>query len=273
MVVYLNKVDAADAEMVELAEMEVREVMTDVGYNGSDVPVIAGSALCALENAKPEIGRDSVIKLLDTVDEYIPEPKRDIDKPGLLAIEHIYSIVGRGTVVSGRLERGKFKVGQEIEVAGYGKSVKTKINGIEMFRKTLDGKKEVFFLFLEYDPSMMIIRIEYKLIFSLHFFVTEAIAGDTIGILLKGVKKDEVRRGMTVAPIGTIEPHDQPIAKVYLLKKEEGGINKPFLTSFSAQMYSRTFDIQTQLNFLNKEMALPGEDVEVHMRVRKHCHR
>ena len=140
LVVFLNKIDAADAEMVELAEMEVREVMTNVGYNGSDAQVVSGSALCALEDVKPDIGRDSIIKLLDTVDEHIPEPKREIDKPGLLSIEHVYSIMGRGTVVSGRLERGKFKVGQDIEVAGYGKIIKTKINGIEMFRKTLDGK-------------------------------------------------------------------------------------------------------------------------------------
>lgn len=188
-VVFLNKADAADKEMLELVEMELRELLTEHGYNGDEVPIVTGSALCALEGKEPEIGRDAVMKLLDTVDSYIPTPIRELDKPFLMPIENVYSIPGRGTVVTGRLNRGVIKKGMECEIVGYNKFFKTTITGIEMFHKILE----------------------------------EAQAGDQLGALIRGVKREEVRRGMALCKPGTIKQHDHFEVQVYVLKKEEGG--------------------------------------------------
>ncbi|RWR99369.1 Elongation factor Tu-like protein, partial [Dinothrombium tinctorium] len=232
-VVYLNKADAADNEMIELAEIELRELMSEIGFKGDEVPIIVGSALCALENKNPEIGRDSVLKLLDTVDEKIPTPIRDLEKPFLLPVEHVYSIPGRGTVVTGRLERGILKKGNECEIAGHGKLVKTTITGIEMFHKTLE----------------------------------EAQAGDSIGALLRGVKRDDIRRGMVLAKPGSVSAHDHIEAQVYCLKKEEGGRSRPFITTQFCPMFSRTFDIVAQMLFKDKELMMPGEDIHMTMKL------
>ncbi|RWS28902.1 hypothetical protein B4U80_11579 [Leptotrombidium deliense] len=234
-VVYLNKVDTADKEMVELAELELRELMTELGFDGDNVPVIPGSALCALEGQQDEIGRDTIKKLLDMVDEHIPNPVRELDKPFMLPIEHVYSIPGRGTVVTGKLERGTIKKGTEGELVGYGKTTKTVITGIEMFHKTLE----------------------------------EAQAGDSVGALLRGVKKDDVRRGMCLTKPGTMTFHDVVEAQVYCLRKDEGGRSRPVMTTTQCPMFSKTFDCPVQLNFSNnKEMMMPGEDL--HMTIKFH---
>jgi elongation factor Tu len=231
----MNKIDAADKEMAELAEMELRELMTEVGFNGDEVPVITGSALCALEGKEDPIGRDAITKLLEAVDEKIPNPVRDLDKPYLLPIESVYSIPGRGTVVSGRLERGIIKKGAECEITGYGKQVKSIITSVEMFHKTLD----------------------------------EAQAGDSVGALLRGVKREDVRRGMVMGKPGSLGHHDHVEAQVYCLKKEEGGRSKPTLSTYNSVMYSRTFDCATQMVFTNKDLMMPGEDVHMTLKLMK----
>ena len=180
LIVYINKVDAADEEMVELVEMEVRELMTEMGFDGDEVPVIKGSALCAVEEKSPELGRESIIKLMDAVDTNIPTPERSLDQPFLLPIEIVHTIPGRGTVVTGRVTKGTLKTGAEVEVVGFSKSLNAKVSGIEMFHKTLE----------------------------------EATAGDQMGILLKGLKRDDVRRGMCVAKKNTVKQHDNFDAQV-----------------------------------------------------------
>lgn len=234
-VIYLNKVDVADKETVELVDMELRELMTELGFDGDDTPIIQGSALCALEDRDPELGVNSIHKLLEAVDGYIPTPPRPLDKPFLMPVEHVHSIAGRGTVCTGRLERGVIKKGLECEVMGLERYVKTTITGIEMFHKSLD----------------------------------EAQAGDSLGILLRGVKRDEVRRGMVVSAIGQSKPIDQFEAQIYLLKKEEGGRNKPLISSMGVIMYCRTLDISTQVNIIGKEMMVGGEDSTVLLKTRK----
>jgi elongation factor Tu len=234
-VVYLNKVDAADSEMAELAEMELRELMTTVGFKGDDVPIIPGSALCALEGKNDEIGKNSIVKLLDAVDNHIPNPVRDLDKPFMMPIEFVHSIPGRGTVITVRLERGVLKKGQDCEVLGYGKKVKTNITGVEMFHKTLD----------------------------------EAQAGDSVGALLRGLKRDEVRRGMVMAKPGAISQHNHVEAQVYCLKKDEGGRDKPLVSTLNAHLFSRTLDITAQLIFTGKDLLMPGEDTHLTLKMRK----
>lgn len=234
-VIYLNKVDVADQETVELVEMELRELMTELGFDGDNTPIIHGSALCALEDRNPEMGADSIQKLLEAVDAYIPTPERALDKPFLLPVEHVHSIPGRGTVCTGRLERGTIKKGTECEVVGLERYVKSTITGIEMFHKSLE----------------------------------EAHAGDSLGVLLRGVKKDEVRRGMVVAAIGECKPNDQFEAQIYLLKKEEGGRNKPLLSTMGSIMYVRTLDIATQIFMKDRDMMVGGEDATVLMKTRK----
>ncbi|XP_011635660.1 elongation factor Tu, mitochondrial-like [Pogonomyrmex barbatus] len=225
-VIYINKVDAADSEMVELVEMEIRELLSEMGFDGDNVPVVKGSALCALEGKNPEIGAQSVLELLDAVDKHIPTPIRDLDKPFLLPVENVYSIPGRGTVVTGRLERGKIKKGTDCEFIGYNKVFKSVITGIEMFHKILE----------------------------------EAHAGDQLGALVRGVKRDEVRRGMVMCKPGSMKAYDHVEAQVYILSKEEGGRKKPIANMIQVQMFCRTWDVAAQCLIVGKDMAMPGED-------------
>ncbi|XP_070390361.1 elongation factor Tu 2 [Dermacentor albipictus] len=234
-VVFLNKADAADKEMLELVEMELRELLTEYGFNGDGVPVVTGSALYALEGKEPELGRDAVIKLLETVDNHIPTPARDLDKPFLLPIESVHSIPGRGTVVTGRLERGTLKKGMECEILGYNKYFKTAVTGIETYHKILE----------------------------------EAQAGDQLGALVRGVKRDEIRRGMALCKPGTINQHDHFEAQVYVLKKEEGGREKPIIKYYQSTMYSRTFDCAARVFFEGRDMVMPGEDAKLEVRLHK----
>ncbi|CAG2117109.1 unnamed protein product, partial [Medioppia subpectinata] len=212
-VVYVNKVDAADKEMTELVEMELRELLTELGYKGDDVPFVFGSALAAMEGKLPEIGRESILTLLDTIDKHFHLPERDIDKPFIMPIEHVYGIQGRGTVVTGRLDRGRIKKGMECEILGYGRAHKTIITGIEMFKKTLD----------------------------------EAQAGDNLGALLRGLKREQLRRGMALGKPGTFKPCDQFETQIYLLKKEEGGSPRPFLNTQRGLLYCKTWDCVGEL--------------------------
>ncbi|XP_046736081.1 elongation factor Tu, mitochondrial-like [Diprion similis] len=234
-VIFINKVDVADEEMVELVEMEIRELMTEMGYDGENVPIIKGSALCALEGKKPEIGSESISKLLEEVDKYIPTPVRDLDKPFLLPVEQTYSIPGRGTVVTGRLERGILKKGTECELVGYGKTLKTVVTGVEMFRQILE----------------------------------EAQAGDQLGALIRGVKRDDVRRGMILAKPGTVKSQDQFEAQIYVLSKEEGGRARPVLNYIQLQMFSKTWDCPTQVQIVEKDMVMPGEDTKLLLKLFK----
>uniref|UniRef100_A0A8D8UG67 Elongation factor Tu n=1 Tax=Cacopsylla melanoneura TaxID=428564 RepID=A0A8D8UG67_9HEMI len=235
-VVFINKVDAADEEMTELVEMEMRELLTEMGWKGDDIPFVKGSALCALEGKQPEIGADSIMKLMDQVDAYIPQPERDLDKPFYLPVEHCYSIPGRGTVVTGRLERGVIKKGMECEFVGYARSFKSMITGIEMFHKILD----------------------------------EAQAGDQLGALIKGLKRDDISRGLIMAKPGTVKMHDHYEAQVYLLTKEEGGKTKPYIPWGQAHVFSKTWDVSSRIvEIPGKEMLMPGEDGKCVFRLHK----
>ncbi|XP_026472469.1 elongation factor Tu, mitochondrial [Ctenocephalides felis] len=227
--VFINKVDAADQEMVDLVEMEIRELMNEMGYDGDNVPVVKGSALCALEGKSPEIGADAIMKLLAEVDRYIPTPVRDLDKPFLLPVENVYSIQGRGTVVTGRLERGVLKKGAECEFVGHNKVLKSTVTGVEMFHQILE----------------------------------EAQAGDQLGALVRGMKRDDIRRGMVMCKPGSVKAQDNVEAQVYILSKEEGGRPKPFTSFIQLQMFSRTWDCAAQVVVPDKEMVMPGEDARL----------
>jgi elongation factor Tu len=204
-----------------------------MGYDGEKSPVIKGSALCALEGKKPEIGEKAIHELLKAVDSYIPTPVRDLDKPFMLPIENVYTIVGRGTVVTGRLERGILKKGNECEITGFGKTYKTTITGIEMFHKILE----------------------------------EAQAGDQLGALIRGVKRDELRRGMVLYKPGTMKAHDQVEAQIYVLSKEEGGRYKPFTSYIQMQMFSQSWDCAVQVVIPGKDMVMPGEDAKLELKL------
>ncbi|XP_001948492.1 elongation factor Tu, mitochondrial [Acyrthosiphon pisum] len=232
-IVFINKVDAADSEMVELVEMEIRELLSEMGFDGENLPVIKGSALCALEGKEPEIGEKAIDALLAEVDKYVPQPIRDLDKPFMLPVEHVYSIPGRGTVVTGRLERGIIKKGNECEFVGYNKVIKSTITGVEMFHKILE----------------------------------EAQAGDQLGALIKGTKRDDLRRGMVLAKPGTVKMQDFVSTQVYVLNKDEGGNGKPLVPYQQMQMYSKTWDCACQLNIVGKEMVMPGEDCSVELKL------
>lgn len=221
-----KKVDAADEEMVELVEMEIRELLGEMGYDGSKVPIIKGSALCALDGTNPTIGRDAVMQLLEAVDTHIPTPLRDLDKPFLLPIENVYSVSGRGTVVTGRLERGRIKRGTECELIGFNKLVKTTITGIEMFHQTLE----------------------------------EAEAGDQMGALLRGLKREDIRRGMIMCKPGSMRAHDHLECQIYMLTSAEGGRKKPISNLIQVQMFCKTWDVATQVTLINKSIVMPGED-------------
>jgi elongation factor Tu len=230
-VVYMNKADMVDdAELLELVEMEVRELLSKYNFPGDDTPIIKGSALKALEGDASEIGVPSIIKLVDALDTYIPEPKRDIDKPFLMPVEDVFSISGRGTVVTGRIERGIVKVGDEIEIVGIKPTVKTTCTGVEMFRKLLDQGQ----------------------------------AGDNTGILLRGTKRDEVERGQVLAKPGSITPHTKFEAEVYVLSKEEGGRHTPFFKGYRPQFYFRTTDVTGAVELPEGvEMVMPGDNIKM----------
>jgi elongation factor Tu len=230
-VVYMNKADMVDdAELLELVEMEVRELLSSYDFPGDDTPIVIGSALKALEGDTSEIGVPSIEKLVAALDAYIPEPKRDIEKPFLMPIEDVFSISGRGTVVTGRVDRGKVKVGEEVEIVGIKDTIKTTCTGVEMFRKLLD----------------------------------EGVAGDNIGVLLRGTKRDEVERGQVLAKPGTITPHTHFECEVYVLSKEEGGRHTPFFNGYRPQFYFRTTDVTGACDLPEGvEMVMPGDNVKM----------
>ncbi|MCL5277319.1 MAG: elongation factor Tu, partial [Deltaproteobacteria bacterium] len=228
-VVYINKADMVDdKELLDLVELEVRELLTQYKFPGDKVPVVIGSALKALEGDKGELGEGSILKLMEAIDSYIPEPQREIEKPFLMPVEDVFSISGRGTVVTGRVERGKITVGEEIEIVGIKPTGKTVVTGVEMFRKVLD----------------------------------EGRAGDNIGVLLRGTKKEEVERGQVVAKPGSITPHTKFKGELYVLTKEEGGRHTPFFTGYRPQFYFRTTDVTGIVKLpQGVEMVMPGDNI------------
>ncbi|AOW52956.1 elongation factor Tu [Legionella pneumophila] len=230
-VVFMNKADMVDdPELLELVEMEVRDLLSSYDFPGDDIPIIVGSALKALEGEDSDIGVKAIEKLVETMDSYIPEPVRNIDKPFLLPIEDVFSISGRGTVVTGRVESGIVKVGEEVEIVGIRDTQKTTCTGVEMFRKLLD----------------------------------EGRAGDNVGVLLRGTKRDEVERGQVLAKPGTIKPHTKFEAEVYVLSKEEGGRHTPFFNGYRPQFYFRTTDVTGTCDLPSGvEMVMPGDNVQL----------
>jgi elongation factor Tu len=234
-VVYLNKVDMVDdPELLDLVELEVRELLSKYNFPGDKIPIIRGSALMALEDKKPELGKQSILKLMDAVDAAIPQPERPKDKPFLMPIEDVFSISGRGTVVTGRIERGIIKVGEEVEIIGIKPTTKTVVTGVEMFRKLLDSGE----------------------------------AGDNVGCLLRGVEREGVERGQVLAKPGTCTPHTKFTAEAYILTKEEGGRHTPFFTNYRPQFYFRTTDVTGVCTLpTGTEMVMPGDNVsmEVHL--------
>jgi elongation factor Tu len=230
-VVYLNKADMVDdAELLELVELEVRELLSVYQFPGDDTPIVTGSALKALEGDTSELGVPSIVKLVDEMDRYIPVPKRDVDQPFLMPIEDVFSISGRGTVVTGRVDRGKVRVGEEVEIVGLKATMKTTCTGVEMFRKLLD----------------------------------EGVAGDNIGVLLRGTKRDDVERGQVLAKPGSITPHTKFEAEVYVLSKEEGGRHTPFFSGYRPQFYFRTTDVTGSVDLPEGvEMVMPGDNVKI----------
>jgi elongation factor Tu len=229
-VVYLNKMDQADAELVELVEVEIREMLNEYGFPGDDTPIIKGSALAAIEDGDAALGKDSILSLMEAVDTFIPQPPRDTDKPFLMPVEDVFSISGRGTVCTGRVETGIVKVGEEIEIVGIKDTIKTTCTGVEMFRKLLD----------------------------------EGQAGDNIGALLRGVERDQVERGQVLAHPGTITPHTKFKCEAYVLKKEEGGRHTPFFTNYRPQFYFRTTDVTGVCSLPEgTEMVMPGDNISM----------
>jgi elongation factor Tu len=231
--IYLNKCDmisAEDAELLDLVELELRELLDKNDFPGDDTPIIRGSALKALEGEDSDYGKKSIYKLLEACDTFIPEPKREVDKPFLMPVEDVFTITGRGTVVTGRIERGIVRVGEEVEIVGFGETKKSTCTGVEMFRKLLD----------------------------------EGQAGDNVGVLLRGVKREEVERGMVLCKPGSITPHTKFKAEVYVLKKEEGGRHTPFFNGYRPQFYFRTTDV-TGVATLPEgtEMVMPGDNINL----------
>ncbi len=227
-VVFLNKIDIADPELVELVEMELRELLSSYKFPGDEIPIVRGSALGALNGEKQWV--DSVVKLMEEVDRYIPTPVRDVDKPFLMPVEDVFTISGRGTVATGRIERGKIKLNEEVELVGFGPTKKSVVTGIEMFRKNLD----------------------------------EGQAGDNAGLLLRGIEKSEVERGMVIAKPGSITPHTKFKAQIYVLKKEEGGRHTSFFSGYRPQFYFRTTDVTGVVTLpAGVDMVMPGDNVTV----------
>jgi elongation factor Tu len=229
LVVYMNKVDQVDdEELLELVELEVRELLSSYDFPGDDIPVIKGSALVALEDGDAKLGKESILELMKAVDDYIPQPDRPKDKPFLMPIEDVFSISGRGTVVTGRIERGIIKVGDEIEIVGLKDTSKTTCTGVEMFRKLLDSGE----------------------------------AGDNVGVLLRGTKRDEVERGQVLAAPGSITPHTKFNCECYILTKDEGGRHTPFFSNYRPQFYFRTTDVTGSVKLPEgTEMVMPGDNI------------
>jgi elongation factor Tu len=227
----MNKIDMVDdAELADLVELEVRELLSSYGFPGDKIPIVRGSALCALENREDAIGKEAILKLMAEVDAYIPQPARAIDKPFLMPIEDVFSISGRGTVITGRVERGIVNVGDEMEIVGIRPTTKTVITGVEMFRKLLDQGQ----------------------------------AGDNIGALLRGTKREDVERGQVLAKPGSITPHTHFEAEAYILTKEEGGRHTPFFTNYRPQFYFRTTDVTGVVTLAaGTEMVMPGDNVNI----------
>ncbi|MBS1214749.1 MAG: tuf, partial [Proteobacteria bacterium] len=234
-VVFLNKADMVDdAELIELVEMEIRELLSTYNFPGDDTPIIIGSALKALEGDQSDIGVPAIIKLVQALDDYIPLPERPINLPFLMPIEDVFSISGRGTVVTGRIERGKVKVGEEIEIVGIKTTVKTTCTGVEMFRKLLD----------------------------------EGVAGDNVGVLLRGTKREDVERGQVLAKPGSITPHTHFEAEIYVLSKEEGGRHTPFFNGYRPQFYFRTTDVTGSVELPEGvEMVMPGDNIKINVKL------
>ena len=229
LVVYKNKVDQVDdKELIDLVEMEIRELLTSYEFPGDTIPIIKGSALAALEGRDDEIGKNSIMELMKAVDEHIPQPSRPVDQPFLMPVEDVFSISGRGTVVTGRIEQGQVKVGEEIEILGIRDPQKTTCTGVEMFRKLLDSGE----------------------------------AGDNVGVLLRGTKREEVERGQVLAKPGSIKPHTKFKAEAYVLKKEEGGRHTPFFSNYRPQFYFRTTDVTGTIKLPEgTEMVMPGDNI------------
>jgi elongation factor Tu len=225
----MNKVDMVDdAELLDLVELEVRELLSKYDFPGDDIPIVKGSALCALEDRSPEIGRERVLELMAEVDRYIPQPERPVDLPFLMPIEDVFSISGRGTVVTGRVERGIVKVGEEVEIVGLRDTQKTTVTGVEMFRKLLDQGQ----------------------------------AGDNVGVLLRGTKREDVERGQVLCKPGSIKPHTKFKAEAYILTKEEGGRHTPFFGNYRPQFYFRTTDVTGVVTLPEgTEMVMPGDNI------------
>jgi elongation factor Tu len=229
LVVFMNKVDQVDdEELLELVELEVRELLSSYDFPGDDIPIVKGSALAALEDSNKEIGHDAILELMAAVDEYIPQPERPVDRPFLMPIEDVFSISGRGTVVTGRVEQGIVKVGEEIEIVGIRTTAKTTVTGVEMFRKLLDQGQ----------------------------------AGDNVGCLLRGVGREDVERGQVLAKPGSITPHTQFQCECYVLTKEEGGRHTPFFSNYRPQFYFRTTDVTGTVELPEgTEMVMPGDNI------------
>jgi elongation factor Tu len=233
MVVFLNKADMVDdAELLELVELEIRELLSSYDFPGDDIPIIKGSALKALNGDKDELGEDSVNQLMDAVDSYIPQPERAVDRPFLMPVEDVFSISGRGTVATGRIERGVVKVQEEVEIVGMKATTKTVVTGVEMFRKLLDQGQ----------------------------------AGDNVGILLRGVKREDIERGQVLAKPGSITPHTKFKAEAYILTKEEGGRHTPFFKGYRPQFYFRTTDVTGIVELPEGvEMVMPGDNIAMNV--------
>jgi len=230
-IVFLNKVDMVDdPEMVDMVEEEIRDLLTKYGFPGKEIPIIRGSALKALNGDKGEQGSEAIMKLMNALDTYIPLPARDIDKPFLMAVEGVFSIAGRGTVATGRIERGRIKIGDEVDIVGFGSTQKTTVTGVEMFRKELN----------------------------------EGQAGDNVGILLRGTKKEDIERGQVLAKPGTVLPHKKFKCEMYVLTKDEGGRHSPFFNGYRPQFYFRTTDVTGVVTLpQGREMVMPGDHVSV----------
>jgi elongation factor Tu len=233
LVVYMNKVDQVDdAELLELVEMEVRELLTSYEFPGDDIPIVKGSALAAVEGRDAVIGEDSILELMTQVDAYIPQPERPVDQPFMMAVEDVFSISGRGTVVTGRIDRGVIKVGEEVEIVGLRPTQKTVCTGVEMFRKLLDQGQ----------------------------------AGDNVGVLLRGTKREDVERGQVLCKPGSITPHTKFVAEAYILTKEEGGRHTPFFSNYRPQFYFRTTDVTGIIKLKDGvEMIMPGDNAELNV--------